>query len=161
MESYYLNTDLEIKVENLPSGSILTITDFDKLVSVLSDKCVVHMVSNFQDRGDGPYLHFIANANWEGDPNEAKRYKEETDCQWKFEQDCDKMLTVLEQLGERLIKVLQSTTTFDFNIGWQSSEDRPEGWIHLPNKLLKRIADIGATVTMTVYPSNENDSKNW
>ncbi len=71
--------------------------------------------------------------------------------------DLGELLDVLESLDDGLKRLLAKSGTFDFNIGWQSSTHRPEGAFTIPSDLLHRISILGATLTVTVYPSSEND----
>jgi len=71
--------------------------------------------------------------------------------------DISEILEVIESLGDETQKLLLGAKKFEFNIGWQSSEERPVGLFSKPKELLGRVAGIGATMTVTIYPSNEND----
>jgi len=70
--------------------------------------------------------------------------------------DITKLLEVFESLEDEAKRLLNASQV-EFNIGWQSSEHRPEGTFAIPGNLLRRISDLGATLAVTIYPSSEND----
>ena len=132
MSSIYLNTDLVIVVQDNPSH----------LLAVLNEKCeLIHC-----QKGEDSLWHISANACNSGivgsDEHNPTR-------------DVSELLQVIEELNKETKVFLQEAAEFDFNIGWQSSDKHPEGAFSLPNALLRRIATTGATLTVTIYPSEE------
>ncbi len=136
MSSSYLNTDLVI----------VSPDNLSHLAEVLNEKCeLLH-----SNKGEDGLWYISVNAYGSGivgsDEHDPRR-------------DVSELLKVIDELNEDTKIFLQGAIEFDFNIGWQSGEKRPEGAFSLPNELLRRIADTGATLTVTVYPSEENDFK--
>lgn len=75
------------------------------------------------------------------------------------ERDLAALLTLLESMSEEHQTLLRACRKFDFDIGWDTSEHRPEGHFTLASSVLSRIAAIGASLSVTIYPSSENDDE--
>ena len=69
------------------------------------------------------------------------------------------MLEVLSALPEPLRKDWRSCSKRDFNIGYETGTDRRLEQT-LSNDLLKRIAALGASISITIYPSHESPARN-
>ncbi len=69
--------------------------------------------------------------------------------------DFQKLIALLTEAKSRFDREFQCLDKFDFNVGWQSSKERPEGTFTIPNDLLVEVAKLGATVSVTIYPSDE------
>ncbi|HKR25466.1 MAG TPA: hypothetical protein VJS15_09420 [Allosphingosinicella sp.] len=65
------------------------------------------------------------------------------------------MLALLSALPEPLQKEWRSCSKRDFNIGYQAGTDRRLEQA-LPNDLLKQIAALGASISITLYPAHES-----
>ena len=136
MTSHYLNTDLEIAAE----------THCQSMVDLFSAKCnLAHHVQG----GDGRW-HSSVDACDSGIMGDATHGPV---------RDIDGLLCAIENSTDAIKRFLRHADVFDFNVGWQAAEKRPEGAFGLPNGLLRRIAGLGATITVTVYPSCEDDSE--
>jgi hypothetical protein len=134
MTSAYLNTDVDIASPN----------DLSQLAVVLGEKC--ELLSG--KREDDGLWHICIEAEESGIIGSEKHTPTT---------DISELLDAFQSLNGNLKRLLTTSITFDFNIGWQSSERRPEGAFTIPSDLLHRISDLGATLTVTVYPSSEND----
>ena len=69
----------------------------------------------------------------------------------------NELIEVLREGKLRFPKEFKSVSKFDFNVGWQSAAERPEGAFTLESELLFAISELGASLTVTIYPSNDND----
>lgn len=134
IESIYINTDLDI-VSN---------KDLSDLVNLFKKKC--ELLHSKKEQNGLWYMCI-----------EAKGSGMTGSINHNPTNDLIKLLKIVEDLPKKTISLLKKSKKFDFNIGWQSSKERPEGSCNLPNQILQRIAKIGATITFTVYPSNENE----
>lgn len=134
MKSIYINTDLDI----------VSSDDLNHLVESIRDKCEL-LQAETNDDGSW-YIRLEANDSGIIDGKGHNPIR-----------DIKVLLNLIESLDEIQKKFLARAKTFDFNIGWQASKDRPEGSFCIPNDLLQRMSNIGATLSVTVYPSNEND----
>ncbi len=134
MKSIYINTDLDI----------VSSDDLSHLVKVLSDKSVLL----HSEKNDDGLWYIRVEANDSGLVGGKEHHPSK---------DMNKLLNIIDRLDEATKNILIRAQTFDFNIGWQASKNRPEGTFCLPNDLLKRISRIGATLSVTIYSSDEND----
>lgn len=134
MKSNYINTDLDIKSSD----------DLSHLVDILNEKCDLLYG---QKEEDGHWFIRVEASN-SGCVGSDEHHPN---------RDIDQLLQVIEGLSTETKALLQRANQFDFDIGWQAGEKRPEGRFTLANELLRRISDIGATVSVTIYPS-ESDS---
>ncbi|MEA2095615.1 MAG: hypothetical protein U9P73_02825 [Candidatus Cloacimonadota bacterium] len=73
--------------------------------------------------------------------------------------DIEQLISVISDLNNKQSELLTNTEKLDFNIGWQSNKKRPEGSFTIANGLLEKVTKIGATLTVTIYPSCENDNQ--
>ena len=71
------------------------------------------------------------------------------------ESDFQKLIALLTEAKSQFHNEFQWLDKIDFNIGWQSSKERPEGTFTIPNDLLVEVAKLGATISVTIYPSDE------
>lgn len=134
MTSFYMNTDLDI----------VSSDDLSPLLPILEEKCdLLH-----EQRKDDGLWYICVEAEGSGIIGKHNHQPG---------RDINALLDVIHGLDEDLKNKLLKAQTFDFNIGWQSSEHRPEGTLRIPNGLLRRISNTGATLTLTVYPSDQND----
>jgi hypothetical protein len=129
-----MNTDLDI----------ISNKDLSDLANILEKKCYV---LHSEKKKDG-FWHICVEAKGSGMIG-TKNHKPN--------KDIESLLKIIEGLDDKRKKILKKSDKFDFNIGWQSSDKRPEGSFSFESKLLHRITNCGATVTVTIYPSNEND----
>lgn len=74
-----------------------------------------------------------------------------------LERDLTALLMLLESMSDEHQALLRTCKKFEFDIGWDTSEHRPEGHFTLMPSILSRIAAIGASLSVTIYPSSEND----
>lgn len=133
MNSRYLNTDLDIE----------SLEDLSPLIKVLKRKCdLLH--GEKDEEGLWRVSIEARNSGFVGSEGHDP------------EADISEILKVIESLRDEIQKLLLGAKKFEFNIGWQSSEERPVGVLSLSKELLGRVSDIGATMTVTIYPSNEN-----
>lgn len=134
MNSRYLNTDLDIE----------SVEDLSPLIKILKRKCdLLH--GGKDDAGLWRVTIEARNSGFVGGEGHDQVA------------DINEILKVIESLSDEIQKLLLGAQKFEFNIGWQSSEKRPVGAFSLPTELLGRVAGIGATIAVTIYPSNEND----
>ncbi len=134
MNSRYLNTDLEIE----------SLEDLRPLLKILKRKCdVLH--GEKDKEGLWRVTVEARNSGFVGSEDHDPK------------KDISEILEVIESLKDEMQKLLLGAKKLDFDIGWQSSEERPVGAFSLPKELLGRVVGIGATMTVTIYPSNEND----
>jgi len=133
MRSVYLNTDVDIVSPN----------DLGQLANFLDERCALLR----GEREDDGLWHIRIEAEESG---ETCREDHTTTS------SLSELLDVFENLDDNMKRLLATSSKFDFDIGWQASEHRPEGTFTIPNDLLHRISNLGATLTVTVYPSSEN-----
>ena len=69
--------------------------------------------------------------------------------------DFQKLITLLIEAKSRFSNEFQLLDKIDFNIGWQSSKERPEGTFTIAHDLLVEVVKLGATISVTIYPSDE------
>lgn len=131
MDSYYINTDVEIDSESDLSKLAVY---FEPLVDVL-----------FCGQGENAGWHICLEAEGSGERGNHPV------------QDIAKLIEILKEARTQFAEVFASFTRFDFNVGWQSSKTRPKGEFTLPVDQLKDMVDLGAHLTVTIYPSDEND----
>ncbi len=135
MRQRYINTDLKLWSDQ----------NIELLVEVLDERCVLL----HGGRVEGGRWLVSAEAYGSGicdDPESTS------------ERDISALLSVLESLEGECRTALEACTSLEFDIGWASSDQRPEGRIALSADLLRRIVAIGGTLAVTVYPSSENDA---
>ena len=125
----YLNTDLDIEsTDNLSA-----------LVPAFEENCVVLHAGEMQD---GRWMIRV----------EADRSGEPEDAIANPERDIDTLLSVLNNFDAQSKKMLLHADLFDFNIGWESGKELPPSSFRLSVTVLGKIAEIGATLTTTIYP---------
>ena len=71
--------------------------------------------------------------------------------------DFAKLTALLKEAKQLFPDEFSGFDKFDFNIGWQSSKCRPEGSFTVENDLISAVAGLGATISVTIYPSEEED----
>ena len=128
----YLNTDLDI--ESTDNLSVL--------VPALEENCVVLHVEEMRD---GRWMIRV----------EADRSGESEEAVASPECDINKLLSVLNNLDADSKRLLLHADLFDFNIGWESGTELPPSSFRLSSELLGKISEIGATLTTTIYPTEE------
>ncbi|MCH7631702.1 MAG: hypothetical protein IIB59_00700 [Planctomycetes bacterium] len=122
----YINTDL----------TLVSDQDITSLADLLDKKCdLLH----FAEQGDASWLVCVE-AEGSGLPDSC------------LEQDIDRLLSVLESLDGAHRDLLVVCKSPDFNIGWGSPKEEPAGVFELSADLVRRLAALGATLTVTVYP---------
>jgi hypothetical protein len=137
MKQYYINTDLVLESKQ----------DLSVLAAYFDQKA--HLLYAEPQNG---IWHVSVEARGSGIADDPKS---------RPQRDIAALLKLLESLPPKRRTMLRTCLTFDFNVGWQSSDRRPEGHFSLPPAMLSRIAHLGATFTVTIYPSSENESDEW
>ena len=133
-EIMLLNTDLVITAE----------TQCQPMIDLFEDQCE----PMFSDKRQDGLWHSSINARDSGVLGDPKHSPDH---------DIDCLLSVIEKSNAEIKAFLRDAQEFEFNVGWQAAEQRPEGAFSLSNELVQRLAALGATFTVTVYPSCEND----
>ena len=131
MNSHYLNTDL-----CLVSG-----TDLSPLVSALGENAEVLICG---PQADGKWYATIE-ARGSGEAGRTPQ------------QDTDSLVAAVEALNEDGAARFVACERKEMNIGWQSSASRPEGAFAVDSATLGRLAERDIVLSVTVYPSSEND----
>jgi hypothetical protein len=135
MKQRYINTDVVLESkEDLSSIAAVFDSEADLIYAERFDSGLWHVSTEAAGSG-------IA-----GDPESTP------------ERDINALLTILESLKPEQKALLSTCERFDLDIGWASSDQRPEGRIALLPETVSRVAAIGATLVVTVYPSSENDA---
>ena len=128
----YLNTDLDIEsTENLSA-----------LVPLFEANCVVLHAEEIQD---GRWMIRV----------EVERTGESEEAIATPERDIERLLAVLNKFDAESKGILLHADLFDFNIGWESGKELPPSSFRLSTELLGKISEIGATLTITIYPIDE------
>lgn len=128
----YLNTDLDIE----------TAEDLSPLVPVFEETCIVLHAEAMQD---GRWMIRV----------EADRLGESEEAIANPERDIELLLEVLRNFDTESKKMLRHAALFDFNIGWESGKELPPSSFRLSTELLGKISEIGATLTITIYPTED------
>ncbi len=134
IKSNYINTDLDIVSDK----------DLENLIPILEEKCNLLHAQRNQDG----FWHLTIEAKGSGIVGHETHNPT---------RDLHELLAIIERLSKKTKKLLSRAKIFDFNIGLQSSKEYPEGTFKLANKLLNTISKLGATLTVTIYPTDEND----
>lgn len=130
VNQYYLNTDLALQADE----------SLAPLAEILDRECKLLYAK--------PYGHVSAEARGSGTAGDPASSPE---------RDIASLLDVLEALSAEHRALVDRCTSFEFNIGWQSTEQRPEGAFTVGPELLARVGALGATLAVTIYPSSEAD----
>ena len=133
-KSRYINTDLEI----------VSPFNLGDLVNVLNERCdLLH-----GEKEEDGLWHICVEAHGSGITGSPEHSPD---------RDIEELLKVLETLKDETIAQLKKSEKLDFNVGWYSSEKHHGSKFTVTNALLGRIANIGATLTVTIYPCEENE----
>ncbi len=127
----YLNTDLDLRAT----------FSLDSLVGSLKSKGIYHL--NCTVGGDGNYYAML-----ELGTEEHLRDPEAT---------ISGMLDAIESLEPDFLKLWAKCDLREFNIGYDCGE---EPWAFnngLSNSTLSRLAKLGATLRITIYPAKDDD----
>jgi hypothetical protein len=131
MSSHYLNTDL----------CLVSASDLTPLIASVGRRVVVGHCGRH-----GRRWHATLNARGsgrfgKGDPR----------------QDATRLLRVVAQLSGTARALWRGCVSREMNIGWQSSDCRPEGAFRMDAAIIAAIARQGISLAVTIYPACEND----
>ena len=131
MDSFYINTDVDI----YSKSDLSELSDYlEPLADIL-----------YSGQGENGEWHICLEAEGSGEHGNHPV------------QDIAKLIEVLKEARTQFTEVFAAFTRFDFNVGWQSSKTRPKGAFTLPVDQLKDMVELGATLTVSIYPPDEDD----
>ena len=131
MNSHYLNTDVDIESnENLENLKVF-----------------------LEDNSYLLYGDMVENGRWHI-RIEAEGSGIIDSQQHNLESDFQKLIALLTEAKSRFYNEFQYLDKIDFNVGWQSSKKRSEATFTIPNNLLIEVAKLGASISVTIYPSD-------
>jgi hypothetical protein len=130
VESRYINTDLDIE----------SYTDLSELGTYLEPIASVLFCGKEMDKWR---LCLEAEGSGEGKTTPSE--------------DIGNLIAIVKDAEKKYANLFEAFTRFDFNIGWQSSETYPSGVFTISNEYLKKIVEIGAGITVTVHPPEQDD----
>jgi len=131
MKPYYLNTDL----------CLISISDLTPLAVSVGKKVTVGYCGKH-----GREWNVTINAMGSGHFERRKPVN-----------DIKRLLNIFSNLRGAARPLWESCRCREMNIGFQSSDKRPEGYIHLDASILAELAKQRITLAVTIYPSCEND----
>ncbi len=132
MKSHYINTDVDME----------SLGDLGRLKEFLRTRA--NLLYGERDE-DGLWMIRIE-ADWPEEIGVGKH---------GAEQDIEELCELLKTAKTLFPGEFEALSRFDFNIGWQASDRRPEGAFTVNNRLVAEIAGMGASISVTVYPSDE------
>lgn len=138
-EIYYLSTDLDV----------VTPLDFSPLIEELEPKGVYTALPVYPSADEENYFAVF---NYDNEIGKDDNWDHEP------EKDIEKMVAAIESLSKESKLIWSKSVRLEFSIGYESGES-PHCLYHiLSNQLLKRIADLGARLSIAVYRDSKDDS---
>lgn len=127
---HYLNTDLDI----------ISTEDLSDFAACIQDDCILITA----EQGPDGKWYICAEAHESGDSKAKDHHPHK---------DLEPLVHLLETLPDPHRRLLVQAEVFEFNIGLESFEDTPTQVLHLSPSLLARIAALGATLGISLYPT--------